>query len=59
MSDKAFTIPFNNITYLCWQDKDNTPQYRPLSREEDYKYFTAKDQGRVMSELIGAVPKPV
>jgi hypothetical protein len=54
MLDVVFTIPFNNITYVCWRDENNTPKYRPLSKEEDQEYFTSKDPTQVLLKLIKA-----
>jgi len=47
-----WTIPFNNKYYICWKDKSGPVQHRPMTDEEDRKYFTSQDPERTLNELL-------
>ena len=47
-----WTIPFDGVNYLCWKDKNNTPQYRKMTREEENTYFTTTDKDKYLHELL-------
>lgn len=52
MSTEAWTIPFDNITHVCWRDENNTPRYRKMTEQEDYEYFTSNDKEKYLNELL-------
>lgn len=52
MSNQPWTIPFNNVTYVCWRDKENKPQYRQMTDKEEYEYFTTSDKEKYLNELL-------
>ena len=47
-----WTIPFNNINYVCWRDDKDQPHYRQMTEQEEREYFTAPDRERYLSELL-------
>jgi hypothetical protein len=47
-----WTIPFESVNYLCWRDKDNKPQYRPLTPQEETEYFKASNKEKYLNDLL-------
>lgn len=47
-----WTIPFDGVNYVCWKDKNNTPQYRKMTLEEEKAYFTSPDKDKYLHDLL-------
>jgi hypothetical protein len=52
MSSEPWTIPFNNVTYVCWRDKNNSPKYRQMTDQEDHEYFTSEDKEKYLNAIL-------
>lgn len=48
-----WTIPFNGTNYVCWRDKKNQPQHRPMTPQEEREYFTSENKERYLHDLLG------
>lgn len=47
-----WTIPFDNVNYVCWKDKSNKPHYRKLTDSEERDYFLARNKEQFLNELL-------
>lgn len=52
MNTSPWTIPFDNINYLCWRDKDNNPRYRQMTDKEEREYFTSTNKEKYLNDLL-------
>lgn len=48
----AWTIPFNNVNYVCWKDRNNQPHYRAMTAEEEREYFKASNPEKYLNALL-------
>ena len=49
---KPWVIPIGGIRYLCWKDTKGKHKHKPLTREEENKYFTTSEQEKYLNELL-------
>jgi len=49
---EPWTIPFNNITYVCWRDKNNRPRHRQMTEQEEREYFTSASREKYLNDLL-------
>lgn len=47
----AWTIPFNGVNYVCWKS-GNTVKNRPLTRDEENKYFRSDDKEACLNAIL-------
>lgn len=52
MNTNPWTIPFNNINYVCWRDSNNYPRYRQMTEQEEREYFTSENKEKYLNELL-------
>lgn len=49
---EPWTIPFNGVNYVCWKDKNNNPQYRQMTAEEEREYFTSANKEKYLYAIL-------
>lgn len=50
MIKDIWTIPFDNINYLCWQE-NGVRKHRQLTSQEEKEYFTSQEPEKYLNEL--------
>ena len=53
MNTNPWTIPFDNITHVCWRDNTtNSYKFRQMTDNEERAYFAAENKDKYLNELL-------
>jgi len=53
MNTNPWTIPFDNITHVCWRDKNTgSSKFRQMTEREEREYFSAENKDKYLNELL-------
>jgi hypothetical protein len=53
MNTNPWTIPFDNITHVCWHDTNTcSNEFRQMTEHEERVYFTAENKEKYLNELL-------